>query len=148
MTRWRQWGKATRATMLGWAMAFLLTSPIQMIQVIRSSGHDLQLILAALGFGLFLWLVLTLVGVLVVWLCVVSPIALLCSREWLMRYRCWVIAAAIVAGILAASYISHLWLSFDHAGAGAMNYWAGVCFAVIFPGVTVYRYLRRLTSPS
>lgn len=145
MTRAQRWGKATKATLLGWAVAFLVTSLIQIVQVVRSSGHDLQLILAALGFSFAIWLLLTLVGVFLVWLCVVSPVALFFAEALLLRHRTWVTVAAMVVGILATCYLAHVWTYVDRAGVGAINVWAGICFAAVFSGVTVHYYLRFLS---
>ncbi|HVW76774.1 MAG TPA: hypothetical protein VHB45_04120 [Alloacidobacterium sp.] len=145
MTRVQRWGKATKATLLGWAVAFMLTSLIQIVQVIQSSGHDLQLVLAALGFSIAVWLLLTFVGALVVWLCVVSPVALFCAEAPLLLYRTWVTIAAIAVGVAVAAYLAHAWTYVDRAGVGAINVWAGVCFAAVFSGVTAHDYFRFLS---
>ena len=129
MTRWRRWGKATQAAFLGWTAAFAM-------------------ILAALGFGFAVWLLLTFACVCVVWLCVVSPIAFLGSEQWLLRHRCWVIAIAVVTGFLVTNYIAHAWTYMEHSGIGVMNYWAAACFAIVFSGVTAYWYLRKLNPSS
>ena len=145
MTRAQRWGKATKATLLGWAVAFLVTSPIQIVQVVRSSGHDLQLILAALGFSFAVWLLLTLAGIFIVWFCVVSPVALFCAEAPLLLHRTWVTMAAVVVGMIATRYLAHVWTYVDRAGVGAMNVWAGICFAAVFSGVTAHYYLRFLS---
>ena len=67
MTRSRRWHKATQATLLGWAAGFVATSPVQIVEVLRNSGPDFRLLVAALGYGFAVWLLITFAGVVLAW---------------------------------------------------------------------------------
>lgn len=144
MTRSRRWRKATLATLLGWAAGFVATSPFQIVEVLRNSGPDFQLLFSALGYGFAVWLLITFAGVAIVWVCAVLPIALFVSAKWLLARRGWVIATSIVASLIAVSYKVHVWTHFYHDGVGLMNFWIYTCFAAVFSGITAYSYLRVL----
>ena len=144
-TRSGRWRKATRATFLGWIAGFVVTSPVQIIEVLRNSGSSAPLLLSALGYGFAVWLLITLAGSIAVWLGLISPIALFVSPQWLLRHRAAVIATAVCLGLLVVSYLVHVWTHFYHDGVGLMSFWIYACFVVAFSGVTAYSYLRFLS---
>src|ERR1700743_3511804 len=109
MTRSRRWRKATLATLLGWAAGFVVTSPFQIVEGLRNSGPERQLLFSAVGYVLAVWLLITFAGVAIVWVCAVLPIALFVSGQWLLARRAWVIAASIVASLVAGRYKVPVW---------------------------------------
>lgn len=136
--------KATLATLIGWAAGFVATSPIQIIEVVRNSGPNLPLLLSALGYGFAVWLLITLAGVVVVWIGLVLPVVFFIPAQWLLRRRVPVIAVGICLGVLVVSYLVHVWTHFYYDGIGLMNFEIYACFVVVFSGVTAYSYLRFL----
>jgi len=146
MTRSTRWKKATRATVIGWAVGFVVTSPVQIIEVLRNSGTSASLLLSALGYGFAVWMLITLAGSAAAWLGLVSPIALCVAPRWLLRHRGAVIATAICLGLLAVSYFVHVWTHFYHDGVGLMSFWIYACFVVSFSGMTAYKYLHFLSK--
>jgi hypothetical protein len=144
MTRSRRWHKATQATLLGWAAGFVATSPVQIVEVLRNSGPDFRLLVAALGYGFAVWLLITFAGVVLAWTCLVVPIALFVDEGLLLRHRTGVILASICLGLAAVGYKVHVWGHFEHDGIGLMNFWIYACFVVVFAGITAYYYLRFL----
>src|SRR5580704_8680559 len=103
MTRSRRWRKATLATLLGWAAGFVATTPFQIVEVLRNSGPDLQLLISALGYGFAVWLLITFAAVVIIWACVVLPVALFVSESWLLARRGLVITASIGLSLLLVS---------------------------------------------
>ena len=144
MTRSRRWRKATQATLLGWAAGFIATLPLQIVEGLRNSGLNFRLLIAALGYGFALWLLITFAGAAIVWACAVLPISLFVHEDWLLRHRTGVIVASICAGMAAVGYRVRIWGHFEHDGIGLMNFWIYACFAVIFAGIAAYYYLRFL----
>jgi hypothetical protein len=137
--------KATLATLLGWAGGFAATSPFQIAEVLRNSGPDLPLLLSALGYGFAVWVLITFAGGAIVWACIVVPVSLAVSPQWLLRYRVTVSIASICLAFLAVSYKVHVWTHFYRNGVGLMNFWIYACFAVVFSGITASFYLRFLS---
>jgi hypothetical protein len=144
MTRSLRCRKATWAALLGWAAGFAATTPFQIVEVLRNSGPDLQLLISALGYGFAVWLLITFAAVVIIWACVVLPVALFVSESWLLARRGLVITASIGLSLLLVSYKVHVWTHFYHDGVGLMNFWVYACFAAVFSGVTAYRYLQLL----
>jgi hypothetical protein len=130
---------------MGWAAGFAVTSPVQIVEVLRNSGSNLPLMLSALGYGLAVWLLITLTGVAAIWVGLVSPVALFVPSRWLLRHRVLVITVCVCLGVLAVSYMVHVWTHFYHDGVGLMNFWIYAGFVAAFSGVTAYSYLRFLS---
>lgn len=144
-TRWWRLRKATLATLLGWAGSFVVTSPFQIAEVLRSSGSDLPLLFSALGYGFAVWVLITFAGIAIVWLLVVLPISLAVPSQWLLQHRIAVMIASVCLAFLAVSYKAHVWTHFYRNGVGLMNFWIYTCFALVFSGVTACFYLRFLS---
>lgn len=142
--RLRRLRKATLAVILGWAAGFALTSPFQIVEVLRNSGSSLPLLLSALGYGFAVWMMITLAGAMLVWACIALPLALAFSAQWLLRHRRLAIAASMCLSFIAVSCLVHVWTHFYHDGIGLMNFEIYAGFALAFSGVTAYSYLRSL----
>jgi len=144
MTRSRRWRKATQATLLGWAAGLIVTLPLQIVEGLRSTGPNFRLLIAALGYGFALWLLITFAGVAIAWVCVVFPVSLFVHERWLLEHRTGVIMGSICAGVAAASCKVAVLGQLEHDGIGLMNFWIYACFAVVFAGTAAYSYLRFL----
>jgi len=140
--------KATLAVLLGWAAGFIVTSPFQIVEVLRNSGSNLPLLLSALGYGFLVWMMITMAGVTVVWGGILLPIALLVPPPWLLRHRRVEIGSCMCLSVIAVSYMVHVWTHFYHDGIGLMNFEIYAGFAAAFSGVTAYCYLRFLARES
>jgi hypothetical protein len=138
--------QATLAMLVGWAVGFVITSPFQIVEVLRNSGSSLALLVSALGYGFAVWVMITLAGSGIVWAWVVAPVALLVPPNWLLRHRIPVIVGSMFLGVLAVCYMAHVWTHFYHDGVGLMNFEIYAGFAAAFSGVTSYRYLRSLSA--
>ena len=139
---------ATLAVLLGWAAGFLVTSPFQIVEVLRNSGSNLPLLLSALGYGFVVWIMITIAGVAAAWGCILLPIVLLVPPSWLLGHRRAVMVTGMCLSVLAVSYMVHVWTHFYHDGIGLMNFEIYAGFAVAFSGVTAYCYLRFLARES
>ncbi len=144
MTRSRRLRKATQATLLGWAAGFIVTSPLQIVEVMRNSGPNLQLLFSALGYGFAVWLLITLAGVVVAWVFGVLPVSLFVHEQWLLRHRIWAIVVSMCVCLAAVAYRVHVWTHFYHDGVGLMNFWIYACFSLVFAGIAARYYLRFL----
>jgi hypothetical protein len=82
--------------------------------------------------------------VLLVWFCVVSPVAIFLSGEWLVRHRMLAMATSFVLGLLIVACAGYFWRHLSHGGAGLLNFWTGACFVFVFPVGTAHYYLRFL----
>lgn len=145
MTRTRRWRKATQATLLGWIAAFIVTSPAQIIEVLRNSGPDFPLLVSALGYGFAVWLLVTFAVVAIAWACAVTPISLFAHENWLVGHRMPVIIASICLGLVVIGCMTRVWGYFEHNGVGLTNFWIYAGFIGVFSGVTAYYFLRFLT---
>lgn len=130
--------------MLGWAAGFIVTSPAQIVEVLRNSGPDFPLMVSALGYGFAVWLLVTFAVVLIAWTCVVTPISLFVHEAWLLRHRAAAVVASICAGLVAVDLITRVWGYLEHNGVGLTTFWVYAGFAAAFSGVTAYYYLRLL----
>lgn len=123
---------------------FIATSPVQIIEVLRNSGPNFQLLVSALGYGFDVWLLITFAGVALVWVCGVLPVYLFVHEAWLLRHRAGVIIASICVALAAVGYRVRIWGYFEHNGVGLMNFWIYAGFAGICAGIAPYPYLRFL----
>ncbi|HEX3438147.1 MAG TPA: hypothetical protein VHT24_15365 [Pseudacidobacterium sp.] len=144
MTRAQRWRKATRAVFIGWLSAFVVTSPVQIFEVLRNSGQSFTLMLSALGYGFAVWLLITLAGVSFVWICIATPAALLISPQSLLKRPLPVVVLCVVAPVLPIAYRLHVWTHLYHDGIGWMSFWIYALFAAVFSGVAIRSYLRLL----
>src|ERR1700761_5869692 len=114
--------KATLATIFGWLVGFIATSPFQIVEVLRNSGSNLPLLFSALGYGFAVWMMITLLAIVLIWICITLPVALIVPSRWLLRHRTAVIATSICLSLFAVSYMVHVWTHFYHDGVGLMNF--------------------------
>ncbi|HTZ89078.1 MAG TPA: hypothetical protein VMA71_01980 [Alloacidobacterium sp.] len=144
MTRSRRCRKATQAALLGWLAGFIITSPAQIVEVLRNSGPDFQLMTSALGYGFALWLLITFAVAALVWVCAVLPVSLFVHEQWLLQHRRAVIVVSVCLGVATVSYKIDVLGHFEHNGVGLMNFWIYACFAAVFAGIAAHFYLQFL----
>jgi|GEM_PF-6110876 hypothetical protein len=144
MTRAARWCKVSWAVLIGWLAAFVVTSPFQIVEVLRNGGRSLALIVSALGYGFAVWFLLTLAGVLLCWICIATPIALLIHPGRLVSRRKSVVVLSVAASLLVVAYELHVWTHWYQDGVGLMNFAIYALFAAVFSGIAAHTYLRSL----
>jgi hypothetical protein len=145
MTRGARIRSLALAAVAGWLSGALITTPIQLVELVRNTAGDLRLMLVSLALGLILWGIWTLAIALVGLALAGLPIALWASPTWLLRHRVAIIAVSAAVGLAVplAKFRAWDWLKPEPFYDLPLIAMYGI-FASVFAAVTALLYLRML----